>query len=647
MDQHAKKLELEDERTAQKRYTEQVHARARRPVAYTAPANTIYTQTARPKLNALPDGLLIGRVALVKPDSVLGDRADYYIGDRHLNLDGIEVYSWAAPVACTYFRGNNHHKWCEDVAVVRSFSHKAGQISDLADDVLREDAPDRPFAKRGLQVPARGGARRTPPALRRPPRPQAPAEEAVSDTTTSSEPDSAAQDPTFSAPRVRAEQLLRSRLEAPRTKSLTPVLSTLQPDQYTLVTVPAMDSIVVEGQPGTGKTIVASHRAAWMVNEEMTRETPENGLDGTVLLVGPTDEYSDHVRGVVEGLTGGTERVLVMSLPEVMRQVLGVKSDFRGQPSYTWQDVDPSLAWHADKVIETERARRGVTPTTETVYEAFRRANVRMDGADWKHYFDALPSYKEAMMLRAQAPLLAYIRWAVAPTPVLRGVEHVIVDEAQDVTGLEWLLLRSINEAEAWTLIGDMNQRRSDHSLASWNLIRELLETRHTELALHRLERGYRSTKPILEYANRLLPKGERKLLAFQQAGPSPTVTKVRSADLEDTVLSEIRRLHNAYPEGSVAAIGVEPEAVRRRLRADGWVSNRSESRWSKAGRWVTVVHPDSSRGLEFDGVVVIEPSAFPRNLGRQGPLYTALTRPNRELSVVHSIALPEALRLT
>ncbi len=356
MDQHTKKLELEDERTAQKRYTEQVHARARRPVAYSAPANTIYTGTARPKLAAVPIGQLVGRVALVKPESILGDRADFYIGDRHMNLDGIEVYSWAAPVACTYYGGRNHHAWCEDVAVVRSFIHTSGQITDLADDVLREDAPERPFAKRGLQIPARDGSRRRAPALRRPPRPQEPGNDPSSKSPPPAE-TSVGSDalPAVPAPEVRAEPLLRTRLKAPRTKALSPVLSTLQADQYALVTVPAMDSIIVEGQPGTGKTIVASHRAAWMVNDEMQHETPWNALDGNVLLVGPTDEYSEHVRGVVDGLTGGTDRVLVTSLPEVMRQILGVKSEFKGQPTYTWQDVDPSLARHADKVIGAEK----------------------------------------------------------------------------------------------------------------------------------------------------------------------------------------------------------------------------------------------------------------------------------------------------
>jgi len=66
---------------------------------------------------------------------------------------------------------------------------------------------------------------------------------------------------------------------------------------------------------------------------------------------------------------------------------------------------------------------------------------------------------------------------------------------------------------------------------------------------------------------------------------------------------------------------------------------------WRRAEAEVTVHKPDSARGLEFDAVIVVEPADFPVNYGRRGPLYTALTRPNRELSIVHSKPLPDALR--
>ncbi|UJL31008.1 ATP-binding domain-containing protein [Mycolicibacterium vanbaalenii] len=66
------------------------------------------------------------------------------------------------------------------------------------------------------------------------------------------------------------------------------------------------------------------------------------------------------------------------------------------------------------------------------------------------------------------------------------------------------------------------------------------------------------------------------------------------------------------------------------------------EERWQN----VKVLGPNHARGLEFDAVVVVEPADFPRNDDRrQGLLYTALTRANKELVIVHSKPLPLQLQ--
>lgn len=132
---------------------------------------------------------------------------------------------------------------------------------------------------------------------------------------------------------------------------------------------------------------------------------------------------------------------------------------------------------------------------------------------------------------------------------------------------------------------------------------------------------------------------------AFQE-GPEPIVEKCRPSDLDGAVLRHVNRLQAAYPEGTVAIITVNPKAVETTLRLAGWAHSQSDPfTWQHSGREVTVAHPDIVRGLEFDVVIVVEPASFPQNLGRQGLLYTALTRPNRELAVVHTKPLPDPLR--
>jgi DNA helicase IV len=163
---------------------------------------------------------------------------------------------------------------------------------------------------------------------------------------------------------------------------------------------------------------------------------------------------------------------------------------------------------------------------------------------------------------------------------------------------------------------------------------------------IRQMKRGYRSTKPILEFANRLLPRNQRKTHAFQESGPEPTVTRVKGKEIGECAVREIKRLIAAYPAGTVAAICKSPATITIELRGEGWARDPINSEvWTRDGKQVSVMVTDLARGLEFDGVVVVEPSDFPQNFGRHGPLYTALTRANRELAVVHADALPEPLR--
>lgn len=634
-----KDLELEDERTAEKRYAKTLQDKANRPLTYAGPRNGLWTGTGLPARPKTPVGELAGRVALTGPDHyVLDGASDFYIGEHHAELDGVEVFSWTAPIACTFYRGTRHHKLCDEVAVIRTMVRRNGQIVDFSDDVVRAGAPEQPFRKRGLAIPA-------PPTMPKLPQRDVPEpmdrETATSPMDAVDTHDHAADHPLAG---IRAEEALRAQLLAPRTKRLDSVLATLQPDQYALVTMPAGDSMIIEGKPGTGKTIIASHRAAYLVNEE----TPaEDRAVGNVLLIGPTAGYSKHVLGVINRLAGESEQLRVLSLPELWQHILGLKYPPKGDISPTSQDAD----WHLVRLLRRairhiRTASDGAGLSAEQVYEYMRTnsAAVTTD-PQWSAYLSALPAYRHALTLRAHSPLLAYIQWEVRPPAELAGITHIIIDEAQDVTPLGWLLLDEINIEDRWTLLGDLNQRRSDNTPADWPEILDLIaiddDTPTFELAI-----GYRSTRPILEFATRLLPRNERTVNAFQQQGPDPVVEQVPPAQIGDAVAAQVQRLLAAYPLGTVAVIGPDTAAVRKSLRVRGWAGSMHDlSPWEKDGREVNVLDPDSARGIEFDAVVVVEPADFKQNRGHHGPLYTALTRPNRELVVVHSKGLPMGLR--
>ncbi|UCZ88157.1 AAA family ATPase [Gordonia sp. WA4-43] len=640
-----KDLEIEDERTVQRDYLARLRQQDRSIQGHEGPRNNAWTGTNKPSRRSHRVGELVGRVALAHPDPELGNISEYYIGECHAHFDGIEVFSWAAEVAATFFDAKGPHSWHGEVAGIRTFRSKDSQIEDFVDESVEDDA-FQGFSKhqKKLLVP-------TAPSHRARPR---------SGTTPNPKPSasSSPRDDDVARPnQLRAESFLRRELDAPRKKSLGSVLQTLQHDQYELISRPAMDSMVIQGAPGTGKTIVAAHRAAYMLNAEA-----HNTLDGDVLLIGPTTHYASHVRGAVKQLAGDQiNRVIVTSLPDLMCSITKVMKP-KGNPSNEGKDVDLHLAAFVDSVIFSSKPRTSRVPTKQkrpgspnspaAIYERLRTGRVKLGSAvptpEWRNYLARLPQWYTARQRKSLQPLMAYIGWLADPPVQVRNIEHIIVDEAQDLTALEWALLRRINRAGAWTIIGDLNQRRSQYTCRTWEEVLNIIEPRF-DVPIENLQSGYRSTRPIVEFAGLLLPREQQNVTALQVDGPDPIVHRAQEVtELGGAAVTQAERLMAKYPRGTVAIIttGAIGRLIEDYLRANSWFKDpyAVPPSWGKAGGRLAVLHHDSARGLEFDGVVVVEPAAFPNDSGRHGPLYTALTRPNKELVVVNYRALPQKL---
>jgi len=113
-----------------------------------------------------------------------------------------------------------------------------------------------------------------------------------------------------------------------------------------------------------------------------------------------------------------------------------------------------------------------------------------------------------------------------------------------------------------------------------------------------------------------------------------------------DEAVAAASKLIDRVGGGTVAVITVDTRAITVLLASQGWsTTSASSSIWKNGERTLRVIPPGRARGLEFDGVVVVEPADFPENVGRQGVLYTALTRANRLLTVVHRKPLPKGLK--
>ncbi|SDB81469.1 Part of AAA domain-containing protein [Raineyella antarctica] len=563
----------------------------------------------RPRITMGP---LIGRVRM-RYD---GDAADeeFYVAETAADLDGTEVISWAAPAAAAYYGKRFGAE--SGLRIRRRFAKGAGHaIEAYADEWV---------------VPADGPAFSTPVA---PASERVATEPAVSDHTAPESP----------SPAVAVQDALpdvvpgtEQELRKPRT-SLRALLRTLQPEQYDLVAASPTKPLTIQGYAGTGKTVVATHRAAWLTHTD--REQPLRN----VALIGPTTTWGRHIRPVIDELaTPGT--VTITSLPEVMRTIIGAPERNASSDDFIDAYSAPLGTTLAKLVTKQRKADPGLTP--QRAYEVFLRTNEvsipvsrRTEFLQWRR---TLPlSYEAALGDRKLWPLLTYLSVLLEPQATY---DHVIIDEAQDLRPLEWLILAHLNSG-TWTLVGDVHQRRTSHATRGWKEIRKLLglPTGEEESLLG----GYRTTRAIIDFAGCLLTgtKGHRAYDVLGEGEP-PLILNAMQLDRElvELAIAEAARLSAAHPKGKVAVITPQVRPVGSYAKRHGW-SEGEDHYWSGPdGRRFTLLTSEEARGLEFDAVVVVEPSDFKAMPGDNGPLYTALTRANLELVIVHERVLPPAI---
>lgn len=652
------------EQARSKRYMAEIDAKPQSSASVSRSRSSEWTRARRPHIDLPTAYPLAGRVRLTDTADFY---PDFYIGGWHLETGDLRVFSWAAPLAATFFQnGDGQHDLQSEVVARRTLISRADIIYQFADEHFSPDYHNAFAESGGLDIPLPPPVERTHPT----PAPKPAAETADAQLverprSRSTEPIDSGRSPSVAQPEteierrpsmrpdMRAEEAVLRSLEAPREERLSSVLSTLQPDQYDLVTRPSNVAMVVQGNPGTGKTIVALHRAAYLCN-------PENPLRvNHVLLIGPTDAYAKHVEGVLSSLDlerGVVVRSLTSLLLELAATTGAVTGPLDGGESDDVSFATGSLVTDTVRMIRSEQpgllAGGHTAKTIAVVYQILRKNGLGGTKAtqdpEKQSWLKTLPNWDDARRARRWLPLLAQIGFE------LRGAgtrfDHLVVDEAQDVRGMEWRILDAMATDGHRTLFGDMSQRRTDHTPMSWKaLANDLgLSDGLTEFRPEIMHRGYRSTTPILKFAGRLLPKRDRDLDCLQTTGPEPRVVRAEPAMLHATVLTEADEASQRHPEGTTSIITTDARPLTVLLRESGWRGSSIQAHaWEKAERCLVVITPEDARGLEFDAVVVVEPAAFPQNLGRNGLLYTSLTRPNRELVVVHSKPLPDPLRRT
>ena len=549
---------------------------------------------------------------------------------------------------------------------------------------------------------------------------------------------------------IIGEGALMASLARARGTKMRDIVATIQGEQDEAIRADYQGVTVISGGPGTGKTVVALHRAAYLLYSNRRRFER-----GGVLVVGPGPVFMHYIERVLPSL--GEDSVALRSigsvvsdvLPEiasdsvddadtasvkgslkmieVLRNLVNLPLDISGDGPRVLVTVKgevlqlrpPQLARirggilaHQRVNLARESARKAAVAAlasqvpADTDVEAEEVPGLIADQAAFATFMDAWwPTLTAPQVLRRlgdarvvaraaeglldsgqQALLVASYAdpeapWTVADTALLdelvailgpvptdpdaeqpifieggkaipefvttsdtwaRKAEpelgednhetyaHVLVDEAQDVTPMQWRMLRRRGGQASWTVVGDLAQSSWPDLEEVGRAVRDLIgNAPHREF---RLSVNYRSPAEVFDLAARVVKPHYPAVdlpRAVRSTGHEPQVLTTSEAALVADLADVIDDLTGEVA-GTVGVIA--PPSRREALR--GALQQRLATRMNPANLdRILFPSPLEAKGLEYDGVVVVDPDAIvAESPGGIRVLYVALTRPTQRL---------------
>lgn len=530
---------------------------------------------------------------------------------------------------------------------------------------------------------------------------------------------------------VYGDGALMAALTAERGPRMADIVATIQAAQDEIIRTDPRRSVLLTGGPGTGKSVVALHRAAYLMYERS-----EYLARAGVLVVGPSELFADYISTVLPGLgetavamrslytLTGAERAHHLDPVEagavkgssVMAQVIArYLADSYPTPTaalrYTVNDTRVSLP--IEVLVETRRRvlhevghdyNRAHGRLTSAVALLLARSAGQVDGTTtsraevrdlvsgmhedtrWLEFLSGtllpvrdprvafaalradparlaaaagqlLDATQVATLISglvdtdeltvADLPLLDEVRFRLGDPPAATyfdphasedyaeltthtdrldqsrgrgdgaaredGFGHIVVDEAQDLSPMQWRVLRRRGTSATWTVVGDWAQATLTDPRASHAALAEL--TGRT-WARFTLQINYRTPAQIASVAHRLC---ELPAVSTYARDGSPPELFTASDGSWATALSWL-----AGQPGSKAVV-VPPGEVddaRASIDAAGW-----------SGK-VSVLDAIEVKGLEFDAVIVCAPERYDIRADRdRSMLLIAATRATQQLA--------------
>lgn len=553
---------------------------------------------------------------------------------------------------------------------------------------------------------------------------------------------------------IFGEGALMAAVTRSRGRQMRDIVATIQAEQDEAIRAPYRGVTVIAGGPGTGKTVVALHRAAFLLYTNRAKLER-----GGVLVVGPSAVFMNYIERVLPSL--GEDSVTLKAIGQVATDTVGMASERTDEAlaatvKGSWAmlkvlrrlvrlpiaDEDTprvrvtikgevltcegrELELIRDQVLASTRFNQGREQARELIVEALAAKlpdDVDVEDTNVPDYIREHPSL--TMFMHAWWPVLSAPRvlarladpsvvakvarglnkdeqralvesfawldgidpvqetprhWSVADIALLDelvsilGPEpeeeefdpltlldddvnelvsiadrmakrdaddldddpqhtyaHILVDESQDVTPMQWRMLRRRGPQASWTIVGDPAQSSFPRPEETQKALDEIVGRGQYRRFV--LSTNYRSPSEVFDLASKVITKVHPDALlprAVRSTGVEPKMLHIASDALDDTLRAELLELAGQVV-GTIGVI-VPPsrlEAVTKLVLGDPRLAAFEER--------LLIVTALQAKGLEYDGVCVVAPDEIIAEApGAERVLYVALTRATQRLVTI------------
>ena len=479
------------------------------------------------------------------------------------------------------------------------------------------------------------------------------------------------------------DEMLQEVLSNNSSDKMKNIVTTIQKEQNEIIRDTSNKYMIIQGVAGSGKTSVALHRIAYLLYKE------KNLSYSNILIFSPNDIFTEYISDVLPEL--GERNVLNTTFNDLLEQYLkkfgklekfsdflervydnNIKSDYIfnryeldcfiqsyikshifykninvGDEMFNKFELNDLLLNKYKKLPLLERISNLAEYLCNKLNVSIRKNKKKIENiiiSELGISLDPVFIFSEFLKEKKKEKemtntiyyedleYIIYIYFELNGYPYNSNIKHVVIDEAQDYSELQFYILRKCFEKAYFTILGDVNQ--AINPFCQYKSLEELSDVFSDGYKYIELNNTYRSSPEILDYSNMILGINNIKSIRLSNGFP---VKRYNNNESVDEILKNIQYI---YEHGFKSVAIITKNSAETNNLYNKLVKKNIKYSFTKnmiKKDCVSIMPSYLAKGLEFDGVIIYNDINNKYTEEEKNLYYVAITRAQHILFVYNN----------